>query len=468
MKFPSSHIFRAYDIRGNATGPLCDFDTDVARLIGYAFSRYLQETNEKQTVVVGHDTRATSYALCDAFITGVLDGGCDVLFLGMCPTPVTYWQSLQPPHPLPRAMITGSHLEAEKNGIKLSIGGNPIFGDQIQDLYQRITPDYIPNHRRGTCNHQPATLAYLDDIAKRVNLMRPIKVVLECFNGATSAVAPQLIQMIGCEVVACLDCQPDGAFSHTQPNPQHIANMQNLREAVVIYGAEMGIAFDGDGDRLGVVDNTGAIIDADRLLVILAEDILTRLPGSTIVADISASKVVLDSVKANNGKLVYSRNGHPFIKATMNKTGAQLGGEVSGHIFLQDGYYGFDDGLFTAIRLIEIVSRQYPRTLYNLDQSMPRLYNTPIYRPYCPPELFVPIIQAVKNSCQSQAVSISELDGLRLDFANGWGLIRQSNTEPVLSMRFEGTTQMDALSYRNLFFDVVAQFPQIDLSAYQD
>lgn len=466
MNTPPAKIFRAYDVRGTTDGPNASLTQDSVRLIGQAFGSHLHDGKLGATVVVGHDTRASSAGLAAALIDGLTSTGCNVVDIGMCPTPVSYWYATSNGN-LPRAMITGSHLEASKNGVKFSIGSEPIYGDAIQGFYQRIQLQDFIHQQAGT----PTTVAplngYVQDILSRVTMTKPLRVVLECYRGATALVAEQLFTTLGCEVVACLHCEVDGTFSTHQPNPQATENLADLIAAVKQHNADLGIAFDGDGDRVGVVDNQGNVIDADRLLVLLAQDILQRHAGAAVVVDVSGSKIVADEVKRLGGTTHMARNGHPFIKAKLNETSALIGGEVSGHIFIADNYYGFDDGLFAAARIVETLAKANS-TMSAIDATIPRLHSTPVYRPHCPPELTPQVIASIKDQLSANAETITDIDGLRLDFENGWGLIRPSNTEPVLSMRFEGNTKADAIAYRDAFFDIIATYPDIDLSAYRD
>ncbi len=464
----SQKIFRAYDVRGTVAGPNINLTAGIMTDIGRAYGSHLHTEKLGTTVVVGQDTRPSSASLAAAFIEGLLATGCDVIDLGPCPTPVSYWYATRQGN-LPRAMITGSHLEASKNGVKFSIGNRPLYGDTIQAFYQRIqNQDFVQASTPGTRTTHDAKADYIADIQQDITLEHPPRVVLECYRGATALIARELFTALGCEIVECLNCSvSDGTFSTHQPNPSEAENLRELIAAVQHHNAELGIAFDGDGDRVGIVDNNGTIIDADRLLALLARDLLSRQPGAVVVVDVSGSSVVTNEVRRLGGTPIMCRNGHPFIKVAMDKHAAALGGEVSGHIFIDDNYYGFDDGLYAAVRLVEAIANA-GKPLSEIDASIPRLYSTPVYRPHCPPEQMPDAIAAVKAELSAQAQTVTEIDGLRLDFDNGWGLIRASNTEPVLSMRFEGNTETDATQHRDAFFAVLATFPDIDLSKYRD
>lgn len=462
----SSKIFRAYDVRGTTDGPNATLTPDIMQIIGKAYGSYLQTERLGDTVVVGFDTRASSAGLAAALIKGLLATGQHVLDLGACPTPLSYWYATTQGN-LPRAMVTGSHLEASKNGVKFSIGARPLYGDSIQGFYKRIQAQDFVDGTPGNRTQHAATADYIADIQQRVQVHTPLKVVIECYKGATALVAAELFAGLGCDVIDCLHCTIDGTFSTHQPNPQETANLQELIAAVRHHNADIGIAFDGDGDRVGVVADDGNVIDADRLLVLLAREVLAKNAGATVVVDVSASSIVTDEVQRLGGTAVMSRNGHPFIKAAMDNHHASLGGEVSGHIFIADDYYGFDDGLFAAARLVAALA-QAQQPLSTLDATIPRLHSTPVYRPHCPPEQIPDVIAAIKSSLGDKATTVSEIDGLRLDFDTGWGLIRPSNTEPVLSMRFEGQTATDARAYRDQFFAIIEQVAGLNLSPYRD
>jgi phosphomannomutase/phosphoglucomutase len=289
-------------------------------------------------------------------------------------------------------------------------------------------------------------------------LARKLRVVVDAGNGTAGLIAPELFRRIGCEVFQ-LFCEPDGSYPNHQPDPQVPANMQGLSEKVRDVGADVGIAFDGDADRMGAVDENGKPIAADRLLALLARDMLSRLPGSSVVADVLSSQVLFDEVAKAGGVPVMWASGHSLVKAKMADIGALLGGEMSGHIFLAENYYGFDDAYLAAGRLLSLVAEN-DQTLSALNASMPTLYSTPEYRPHCPDELKAEVITGVAKALEGQGEIVS-VDGVRVRFERGWGLLRASNTEPVLSLRFEGETEDDAIQYRQIFASTLRHFPQV-------
>lgn len=460
----SPAIFRKYDIRGQATGPAPDITGNVAEAIGRAYGTYLQQNTNFNRVVVGHDNRTTSDDLYCRAIVGLTSSGCDVLDIGFVSTPLVYWYTVQRGG-IAGLMITASHLGPENNGFKLSIGPQSLYGDDIQQIYG-IIRDSAYCSGNGSVERLPSDEVYhryIDDVAQRATTKRPLNVVIDAGNGTGGLFSTQLIERWGHKVRDCLYCEPDGRYPHHQPDPGHAENMRALCAKVRDTGADIGLGFDGDADRLGVVDELGHLIAPDRVLALLAKDTLSRHSGGQILVDVSSSQVVLDVVEQAGGVPVMCPTGHSLVKAKMAETGALLGGEMSGHIFMAEDYYGFDDAYLVAGRVLQLVSAS-DQPLSALDNAMPRLYSTPLYRPHCPPEIAEAAMQAIRDRLKERGQPV-EIDGLRMQFADGWGLIRPSNTEPVLSMRFEGRTEAAMLAYRDLFFDVLRDFAAIDLEA---
>lgn len=460
----SPDIFRKYDIRGQATGPDPAIDGDVAESVGRAYGTWLQQRRNLNRIVVGHDNRTTSDELHRRAIAGLTASGCAVLDIGLVSTPLVYWHTVQHGH-IAGLMITASHLGPENNGFKLSIGPQSLYGGDIQQIYHIILEnDYRSGD--GTIERLPRDEVYrryIDDLAGRAQATRPLKVVIDAGSGTGGLFSARLLERWGHDVLDCLYCEPDGRYPHHQPDPGDAENMRALCARVRETGADIGLGFDGDADRLGVVDERGNLIAPDRILALLAKDTLARHPGGQILADVSSSQVVLDEVEQAGGVPVMCPTGHSLVKAKMAETGALLGGEMSGHIFMAEDYYGFDDAYLVAGRVLGLLAAS-DQPLSALDDAMPRLHSTPLYRPHCPPELAETAMQAIRDRLKDRGQPV-EIDGLRMQFANGWGLIRPSNTEPVLSMRFEGRTEADMLAYRDLFFDVLRDFAEIDLEA---
>lgn len=452
-------IFKKYDIRGRAEGTQAVITVEAARLTGQAFGTILQRIEGQRTVVVGHDNRRTSPALYAAVMEGLAASGCDVTGLGLVSTPVVYWHAVQRGN-CGGVMVTGSHLAPDQNGFKLSVGARNLYGDGIQVLRQLIAADDLEVGSGLQRDDPDARAAYLDDLAGRINPERPLRVVIDAGNGTGGLFAPDLMQRWGHTVLDCLYCEPDGSYPNHQPDPSEPKNMVALGKRVRELGADVGIAFDGDADRMGAVDEQGRLIAADRLLALLARDVLSRQPGAAVVADVLSSQVLFDDVATHGGKPVMWISGHSLIKAKMVELSAPLGGEMSGHIFLAEDYYGFDDAYLVAGRLLRLLAAS-GQTLSELDASLPTLYSTPEYRPRCPDEAKQAVIEGVKAALAGSGEMV-DVDGLRIRFPRGWGLLRASNTEPVLSLRFEGETEADAAAIRERFLTALAQFPVVE------
>lgn len=458
-----SKLFKKYDIRERAMGDDAPLTPDLARLIGRAFGTYLRRVEGRNDAVVGRDNRLSSPDLAAAAIDGLRESGVSVIDIGLVSTPLVYFYAVTFPG-AGGMMITGSHLKPDQNGFKLSVGARNLWGDQIQALYQIIESDDFEQGAGELQAKSDALEGHIADIASRISaheggLSRRLRVVVDAGNGTGGLIAPRLFRQLGCEVIE-LFCEPDGRYPNHQPDPQVPENMQALSTKVVETGADVGIAFDGDADRMGAVDELGRMIAADRLLALLARDMLSRQPGASVVADVLSSQVLFDEVAKAGGVPVVWASGHSLVKAKMVELGALLGGEMSGHLFLAEDYYAFDDAFLAAGRLLNLIaaSRQ---TLSQLNASMPTLYSTREYRPHCPDDLKQTVIDGVGQALAGKGEIIT-VDGIRVQFERGWGLLRASNTEPVLSLRFEGETEADAVAYRQLFADALRQFSQVE------
>jgi len=448
-------IFKRYDIRGKVGAALTEAG---ARLIGQAFGTYLVR-QEVREVVIGHDNRVSSRGLADAAIKGLVDAGCLVTDIGMAATPVVYWCAVEAGD-VGGVMVTGSHLKPEMNGFKLSIGKRSLYGDQIQTLRRMIDEGDLVAGEGHATQDEEANTRYLTMAESRLHHARSLTIVVDGGNGMGGVYAVPLLEALGHTVIP-LYCTPDGMYPNHQPDPQNAENLRDLVAKVREVGADLGLAFDGDADRVGVVDDTGTPVPADRVLVLLARDVLARNPGATVVADVLSSQVLFDEVARAGGCPVIWISGHSLVKAKMEETGALLGGEMSGHIFLGDDYYGFDDGVFVAGRIVQILTAQ-DHPLSALMATVPVLYATPEYRPHCPDERKADVITAVHAALKDR-YPINDVDGIRITFERGWGLLRQSNTEPVLSMRFEGETEADALEYKRIVKEALKQaYPDVE------
>ncbi len=450
-------IFKRYDIRGRFGDTLTG---EVAYLVGRAFGTYLQRAGVG-TVVVGYDNRSHSPGLAHAAIDGLTETGCDVIEIGMVATPLVYWRAVEAGD-AGGMMITGSHLAPEMNGFKLSIGKRNLYGDQIQALRALIEDgDLITGKVGQSTPDETAESRYLQMTRQRLqDPVRPLRIVVDGGNGMGGTYGPPMLRMLG-HHVSEIYTEPDGSYPNHQPDPQNAENLVDLSAKVLEKRADLGLAFDGDADRVGVVDNRGQPIPADRVLILLARDVLSRNPGATVIADVLSTQVLFDEVERAGGRPLIWISGHSLIKAKMEEEGAILGGEMSGHIFLADNYYGFDDGMFVAARIANIVAAD-ERPLSTRMASIPTLFATPEYRPHCPDERKGPVIAAVHAALKDQ-YPINDIDGIRITFERGWGLLRQSNTEPVLSLRFEGETKSDALAYKRIVQQALQRaYPEVE------
>ncbi len=430
-------IFRAYDIRGLAEEELTD---EVVSAIGLAIGSEALDQGQ-QTIIVAADGRHSSPRILEAMVKGLRASGRDVINIGTVPTPLMYFAT----HQLGTqsgVMITGSHNPAEYNGIKIVINGQALSGEAIANLRTRILDNKL-SQGKGQYELQDIERDYIDYIINDVAIAQPLKVVLDAGNGVAGAVAPQLFEELGCEVVT-LYCDVDGDFPNHHPDPTVEANLSDLKRAVAEQQADLGIAFDGDGDRLGVVTATGETVPADRLLMLLAQDVVSRNPGADILFDVKCTRNLNKLISQYGGRPIMWKTGHSFMKEKMAETGALLGGEFSGHIFFKERWFGFDDGLYAAARLIEILSTTDP----DLDAQLatfPNSIGTPEIKVDSDEQGKFKIIEQLAKNGKFADGKVSTLDGVRVDFADGWGLVRASNTTPMLILRFEADTE-EALS----------------------
>jgi phosphomannomutase / phosphoglucomutase len=433
----SRTIFKAYDIRGIVGSTL---DIGIARRIGQAFGTAARIKGE-QTVVIGRDGRLSGPELAAALASGLQRAGVDVIDLGVVATPMLYFatQVLNGEQATQSGiMVTGSHNPPDYNGFKMVLAGDAIYGDTIQGLYHTIVKsDFAAGN--GSYRTHDIRHAYLERITGDVQLARPMKIAIDCGNGVAGAFAGDLYRAMGAEVTE-LFCDVDGTFPNHHPDPAHPENLQDLIACLKQGDAEIGLAFDGDGDRLGVVTRDGQIIYPDRQLMLFAQDVLTRHGGREILYDVKCTRHLDAWIRRHGGVPLMCQTGHSLVKAKMRATGAPLGGEMSGHVFFQDRWYGFDDGLYAGARLLELLSR--------VDDASALLNALP--QSPCTPELHVQLeegesvalIEKMQREARfAQAERIVTIDGLRVEYADGFGLARSSNTTPVVVLRFEGETE---------------------------
>lgn len=428
----AASIFKAYDIRGVVPSTL---DEAVAEALGRAFGTVARQQGE-QVVAVGRDGRLSGPALSAALIRGLVRAGIDVIDVGMATTPMLYFAAST----LCRSgiQVTGSHNPKDYNGFKMVLAGRAIFGEDIQALRRLIEQDAAVDTQGGRVRHVNVAGAYRDRIVGDVKLARPMKIVVDCGNGVAGASAPALFRALGCEVIE-LFSEVDGHFPNHHPDPSKPENLQDLIRALGETGAELGLAFDGDGDRLGIVTRSGQNIYPDRQMILFSQDVLSRVPGGAIVFDVKCSQRLGPAIEAAGGVPHIYKTGHSLIKARMKELGSPLGGEMSGHIFFQERWFGFDDGTYAGARLLEILSRGADASAAL--EALPTSHSTPELNVACaegePHAVVARLIEQVQVAAPAR---LSTIDGVRIDWPDGFGLIRASNTTPVLVLRFEGQT----------------------------
>ncbi|MFN8388916.1 MAG: phosphomannomutase/phosphoglucomutase [Bdellovibrionota bacterium] len=454
-------IFREYDIRG-VVGT--DFDAEVARRLGLAYAKLVRKqfpAVARPTVAVGYDCRLSGDELRRALSEGLVRGGVKVIDSGMGPTPQLYYATLS--LKLQGGIqVTGSHNPGDQNGFKMMLGERTLSGGDIQALRKEILN---PSGEAGEFDPEQiepfdARTAYIAELIKlslpHMGKERKLKLVVDGGNGVGGLVGPALLRGLGCEVVE-LYTEPDGRFPNHHPDPTVLENIEELRKRVVTEKADAGIAWDGDADRIGVVDERGEPIFGDLLLVLYGRQLLKEVPRPTIIGDVKCSEVMFDDLRARGANTVMAKTGHSLIKAKLKELHAELAGEMSGHMFFAHRYYGFDDALHASARLVEILS-QTKQALSELLGDLPKMFNTPELRVDCPEDLKFKVAETAKASFPEYAVDT--LDGVRIRFPHGWGLVRASNTQPVLVMRFEADSEARLAEYRTLVEDRIRRLQE--------
>jgi phosphomannomutase/phosphoglucomutase len=430
-------IFREYDIRG-VVGE--DLNQEVAEVIGQAIGTKIQKAGRKR-VAVGRDCRLSSPELFSALTEGLLSSGLNVIDLGVVPTPLVYFTSYYF-HEEAAVVITGSHNPPEFNGFKIMIGEETLHGREILEIYQIIeSGEFITPAQRGQLTAFDPVPEYINYVASQIHLERPVKIVIDAGNGTAGPVAVPLFKKLGAEVIE-LYTEMDGHFPHHHPDPTLPEALKDLMATVRESGAEVGLAYDGDADRLGAVDEAGHIIWGDQLMIIFARDLLPSHPGAAIISEVKASHLLYDEIRRLGGQPIMWKTGHSLIKEKIRQEKALLAGEMSGHIFFADRWFGFDDAIYASARLVEIISRQMKKLSTYL-ADLPPVYNTPEIRIYTSDEVKFKVVDGVKEKL-SQLPEIKQLidiDGVRAVFDHGWGLVRASNTQPVIVLRFEADSQ---------------------------
>lgn len=440
-------LFREYDLRGIVGNELTE---EIAERVARAYCTHVKN-RRVNTVSVGRDGRLSSPMLHQALIRGLLAGGLNVIDIGICPSPLVYFSLFQLPVD-GGIMITGSHNAAEYNGFKVCVGKEAIHGEEIQALRRVMESGSFVSGNGRLSEHPilPDYLAYIQKSFSGVNA-RHLHVVIDCGNGAAALVAKQALELLGCTVTG-LYCELDGRFPHHHPDPTVLDNLADLRQAVKDHKAHVGIGYDGDADRIGAIDEQGEVLWGDRLMVIYSRNILATNPGSTIISEVKASQSLYDDIAARGGRPIMWKTGHSLIKAKMKTEGAVLAGEMSGHMFFADRYFGYDDAIYASCRLIEILAKQ-SQPLSALVADLPRTTVTPEIRVDMPDSVKFDVVQRVQAKFDhylktKQALGPAKLvlrdvvtiDGVRAVFEQGWGLIRASNTQPALVLRFEAVS----------------------------
>ncbi len=441
-------IFRAYDIRGITSENLTE---DVVYWIGRAFAAEAL-ANEHDRAAIGRDGRFSSRELAASLARGLTEGGMDVIDVGRVPTPLLYFAT----HSLNTGtgiMITGSHNPPEYNGLKMVLGGEALAGKRITELRERIENNDL-SQGDGQVEDASVKDTYLEEVVDRVVVAQPLKVVVDCGNGVAGAFAPALLEQLGCDVVP-LYCEVDGNFPNHHPDPAEPENLEDLIAVVEDEQADLGLAFDGDGDRLGVVTDKGTIIWPDKLLMLFAQDVISRNPGADVIYDVKCSRHLNTLISDHGGRPIMWKTGHSHIKAKIKETGALLAGEFSGHICFAERWYGFDDALYAAARLLEIIGGQ-SESVDDLFSQFPATVMTPEIKIQTTESKKFKILEDLQSKADFGGGTITSIDGIRVDYEDGWGLIRCSNTSPVLSLRFEADSEDAMTRIRDTFRDQLA------------
>ncbi len=441
-------IFKAYDIRGIVDHSLTpEIVTAIGQAVGAeAAARGLS------TIVIGRDGRLSGPTLSQALAQGIQSTGINVIDVGMVATPMLYYAAHEWAN-YSGVMVTGSHNPPEYNGLKMVLGGETLYGDTIQALRSRVEAGNL-KQGQGQYSQRNVTDDYLNKIVGHIKLARPIKIVVDCGNGAPGAYAPTLFRQLGCEVIE-LFCEVDGNFPNHHPDPAHVENLQDVIRTLKSSDAELGFAFDGDGDRLGVVTKEGNVIFPDRQLMLFAADVLRRKPGAEIIYDVKCTRNLKPWIEQHGGKATMWKTGHSLIKAKMRESGAQLAGEMSGHVFFKERWFGFDDGLYAGARLLEILSREKnPNATLN---ALPDAIATPeLQIKLQEGENYALIEQMQKTAKFDNPRDIITIDGMRVEYADGFGLARSSNTTPVVVLRFEADNEAALKRIQNDFRRVIS------------
>jgi phosphomannomutase / phosphoglucomutase len=450
------HIFRAYDVRGRVGS---DITPPVFEQVGRAYGTLIRR-NRGRTIAVGQDNRTSSADLKAAFTAGVRAAGISVVDIGVVTTPILYFTTAHW-HLDGGANITGSHNPVEYNGVKMvHPGAAPLTEDEIQGLRRAIETNDFETGQGGLEQKSPRE-DYIATVSGLVRIARPLKIVVDAGNGVAGLYAPELLRRIGCEVIE-LYCELDGNFPNHLPDPEDAANVVDLQREVLAQKADLGVAYDGDADRVGIIDERGRRHEADLVLVLLARDLLSRHPGAKVVFDVKSSQTLVNEVKKHGGVPVMWKTGHSHLKRKMRDDGILLGGEVSGHMFFAENYYGVDDGILASAKVIEVLARERGPASRLFD-SLPHLHATPELKAPCPDGEKFRVIDELARELKQRYETI-DIDGARVLFpGGGWGLVRASNTNPYLTLRFEAETEAEIASMKRVIYGALKRYPFVQL-----
>ena len=428
-------IFREYDIRGIVDK---DLTLEFVEYLGRGIGTYFRERGKKQ-VALGRDARLSSPAYAEAVTRGLLSTGCSVVDIGLVPTPLLYFAVYYKKNEA-AVMITGSHNPPEYNGFKMMVGEETLYGETIQQVYRILKEGRLVSDRPGTRSSYEIIPEYEDYVLKDIRLGRKLRVVLDAGNGTAGFVAGPIFRKLGCDVIE-LYCEPDGKFPNHHPDPTLPEAMEDLVKKVQETGADFGVGYDGDGDRIGVVDDQGKLLWGDQLMIVFSRDILPANPGAAVISEVKASKLLYEEIKRLGGRPIMWKTGHSLIKKKIKEEKALLAGEMSGHIFFADRFFGFDDAIYSSARLAEIVSRS-EKKLSEMLADLPRTYYTPEIRVYASDEVKFKIVDEVKKEL-GRKYPVNDIDGIRVSYPKGWALVRASNTQAALVLRYEADTPED-------------------------
>lgn len=462
------NIFRAYDIRGIAApkdSSPADLTEESVYLIGKATATYLRKKYQTKSMAVGMDNRLTGPSLKAAFIRGITECGINAIDVGLAISPMIYWAACTDKFHFDSATnITASHNPKEYNGIKtVSKGAHSICGEELQEILRIIqTENFTPGNEPGTITNQDLWPQYKADLISKVKPQKALKVVIDAGNATAGKFAPEFLRALGCEVIE-LYCELDGNFPNHEANPEELHNMKDLIAKVLESGADLGIGFDGDGDRVGIVNELGHMYSSDYMLLLLAKDLLSRQKGAKIVFDVKCSQVIINDLQKHGAQTVMCKTGHSFIENKMKEIGAPLAGEVSGHLFFGENYYGFDDALLAAAKICEIVSA-LPLPLSKAFDDLPKTYTTEEYKIPTPDDKKFQIVESLVKHFTSK-YDCSTIDGVRVKFdATTWAAVRASNTSPNLTLRFEADTPEKLSDIKEIMLTELLKHPDVDAS----